>query len=502
MKLVNIFGLFCLLQHSDGDGNQHTPHGYMTHYYYGRRHVEVNDSLLLELTNRFLPDERKDFLTCDVKVVTSSNRRILVHIMSLEISEDDLDRLHVYDYSSDRKSVRISPAQGLYGVYDKYYSGFQGGVQDFVSTKNELKLDYQGKPTLTYDGFKILLTAFTESRGDCGPGYFRCNRKQICIPISTRCDGYPNCGNNDLSDEDGCDLGLGNTWRPWDGQVTAVVVSALACTVFLLTAGIIFFIIMRINKRDVINTNITVEFRKKKKSKHRSTNRENLTRLYAPPSYEVVVGMDEEPPPYESVEDGCNTETDDEDGILREHVTHNTESACVSLPSACVSLPSACVSLPNENGPNKEANQNLSVKDLRVTSVLVTCDIDGNNICTQDSNITVEYEVDEQNQTAEFQNLTNLKLCTSEPLNIDARKTDAPLQNGECIVEQESVSIDPDAVDINIEITRGKVTNGTALNVTSNGHIGPEKCNGHSKVAYKRTPSKREPETIEYIDSD
>jgi hypothetical protein len=66
----------------------------MTHYYFNRRKVEVNDSLVLELTNRFLPDYRKDFLTCDINIVTSPTRKLLVHFLSLEISdnEEDLDR--------------------------------------------------------------------------------------------------------------------------------------------------------------------------------------------------------------------------------------------------------------------------------------------------------------------------------------------------------------------------------------------------------------------------
>ena len=57
------------------------------------------------------------------------------------------------------KQVRLTPPQGLYGLFDMYYQGRAGGIKDYISTGNTLKLDYQGKPTLTYDGFQILITA-------------------------------------------------------------------------------------------------------------------------------------------------------------------------------------------------------------------------------------------------------------------------------------------------------------------------------------------------------
>jgi hypothetical protein len=73
-------------------------------------------------------------------------------------------RLHIYDYKGGNIARKISPAQGLYGVYDKYYSKVSGGLSDYVTSGNKLKLDYQGKPTLAYDGFKILITSFKGKR--------------------------------------------------------------------------------------------------------------------------------------------------------------------------------------------------------------------------------------------------------------------------------------------------------------------------------------------------
>ncbi|XP_045164817.2 uncharacterized protein LOC123528854 [Mercenaria mercenaria] len=481
MILLSVIGIFISFHFSDCN----PPHGYMTHFYFNRRKVQVNDSLVLELTNRFLPDVRKDFLTCDIQVETSSTRKLLVHFMSLEISdnEDDLDRLHIYDYKKDQKATRISPPQGLYGVYDKYYSKMSGGVpSDYVTSGNKLKLDYQGKPTLAYDGFKILITSFRESRGGCGRGYFRCNRKDICIPVSTWCDGFNNCGNNDHSDESNCDQNRGNAWKPWDGQVTAVVAASVSCTVFLLTAGLIVLIIRKMNKREAINAHITVEFKKKRKPNRKSTNGELLTRLYAPPSYEVVVGMDEEPPPYEAVEDDYDTETDDDNEVLNEHVTMNTKGACAVTPETM--------------GNNK----------IRITSALVTCDIEGNNVKTK-VNKTNEDNI--LNQRKEFQELTNYKLCSSAEESSSNSSTsqnkNAQIQNnhaGDEIEVLESVDSDSSKDENSNSHNQQKLSNGTVHTLIGNGHVSSEKCNGHSKVMFKRSPSTRDADTIEYVDSD
>ena len=65
-------------------------HGYLVNYYNAHRSVFVNDSMILELTNRFLTDDPKDnFVSCNVIVTTSASRRIHMHFLSLEISYDD-----------------------------------------------------------------------------------------------------------------------------------------------------------------------------------------------------------------------------------------------------------------------------------------------------------------------------------------------------------------------------------------------------------------------------
>lgn len=62
----------------------------MTTYYNAHRSVVVNDSMILELTNRYLTDDPTDnFISCNVIVTTTTSRRIFMHFLSLEISYDD-----------------------------------------------------------------------------------------------------------------------------------------------------------------------------------------------------------------------------------------------------------------------------------------------------------------------------------------------------------------------------------------------------------------------------
>ena len=83
-------------------------HGYLVNYYNAHRSIFVNDSMILELTNRFLSDEPTDnFVSCNVIVTTSPSRRIHLHFLSLEISYDDesIDRFEHSFIQSVSQSV-------------------------------------------------------------------------------------------------------------------------------------------------------------------------------------------------------------------------------------------------------------------------------------------------------------------------------------------------------------------------------------------------------------
>lgn len=205
-----------------------------------------------------------------------------------------------------------------------------------------------------------------------------------------------------------------------------------------------------------------------------------MSRLYAPPSYELVVKMDEDPPPYESVEDEYDTDTDDGNEVLNEHVLMNTEGACATTPS----------------------EDNISNANIRVTSALVTCDIEGNNVKTEVNSKDVL-----RNQNEEFQELSNYKLCSSGEENFPNKKVVQFQANGiqdeiEVLSSEDAYNSKEENINGNIQtqkIPNRKTPNGIHV---SNGVIGSEKCNGHSKVMFKRSPSKRDAGTIEYIDSD
>ncbi|KAL4227135.1 hypothetical protein ACF0H5_015108 [Mactra antiquata] len=522
---LEILGLYLFLLISVCIAGHQIPHGYMTVFYYNRRQVVVNDSYILELSNRFLPADRKDYLTCDIDIVTSPNRRLMIHFESLEIAEEKefLDRLHIYDYRNGKK-VRISPIQGLYGLYNKYYNS-ASGVADYKSTGNKLKLDYQGMPTLEYNGFKILITSFIETRNACGSKFTRCDYNDVCVPLSTKCDGYNNCGSNDSGDESACNYGLDGAWKPWDGRITAVVAASVSCGLFFLSAAIIIIVVMKINKREIINnTNITVEFRKKRKKKRNEkrnpSNGEMLTRLYAPPSYEVVIGMDEDPPPYQAVADGFETasETEDDESVLDDHVIQSENFSCSPMPIY---------------SEKESENCDTVSSNIRIHSALVTCDIDGNNVNTSDV-----CSVDEpiQNKSNEvFEEMTKYKPLPCNGSSSSLRKVTV-IDNDPNEIEvlehhssSEDVTSGNEHVCQNGSINNGVITNGKIANGDnhmkgsglSNGvnHVEPNSkliANGgkrvgngttknrssYSKVMFKRSPSKREPDSIEYVDSD
>lgn len=88
------------------------------------------------------------------------------------------------------------------------------------------------------DGTSFLLlnllfdpTKTESSPPPCGRDEFRCRRSQRCIPVSSLCDGRPDCGQNDDSDENlGCREFLSHfsllvLRRHYHGSFVAVTVS-------------------------------------------------------------------------------------------------------------------------------------------------------------------------------------------------------------------------------------------------------------------------------------
>lgn len=240
------------------------------------------------------------------------------------------------------------------------------------------------------------------------------------------------------------------------------------------------------NFRDSLSltANVTVEYKKRKPKKD---NREHLARLYAPPSYEVVIGMNEEPPPYHAVADDSDSEISDVD-IANDYVATNSALASVSFPE-------------NENIDNQH-RQMCSDDDENVTSAIITCDIEGNQFLGK-SEMTLT-----DNQNNDFLELTKLHLCAT------GNQTDTNSGNGKRFVKGashlddievlESDNSKPDLTNTDIEDEKKKIHYKNEALQPVNGHAGKQngvrgRSNGHL-VKYTRSPSGIE--SIHYMDDD
>ncbi|XP_071137054.1 uncharacterized protein [Mytilus edulis] len=282
---------------------------YMTHYCH-HNVIFANSSTIIELTNNLLEVEPKNHIHCAAKIVTDPDSRLLLHFITLDISYHNLspDRLHIYDYSRKGNASQVSPAGGLYGIYDQYYTRTSSGVQDYLSSGNMFRLDYMGKPSLLYRGFRILITSVKDPHpdGGCASFHSRCLKGSICIPTSTLCNGDHNCGAKDDSDETQCNWVLSTGLEEKYAIGNVITAGALASLSFVLVVVLVFGVIYRINKRSYLRReSIQVHARRNADGKWKITNDMGLTaQIYAPPTYDDVVAVEEneEPPPaYESL---------------------------------------------------------------------------------------------------------------------------------------------------------------------------------------------------------
>ncbi|XP_050413393.1 uncharacterized protein LOC126827867 [Patella vulgata] len=227
-------------------------------------------------------------------------------LVTLDISDhiETPDRLHIYELNDDGAKVQRTPSDGVYGVYERpYYAGNTEdlSIRDYKSSGKQFSLDYLGKPTYMYQGFKILLTSVKDSHnGGCKTGYFWCSKQLICIPGELRCDGNPNCGLYDNTDEDGCaELDETVTSLLNDYSIAhAVIAAVVAVLVFLICVALIGLFVTKYNRKRYPLTKVRALLSRGVCS---VTTNLDMERLYAPPSYEHVMagtssgGM--EPPP-------------------------------------------------------------------------------------------------------------------------------------------------------------------------------------------------------------
>lgn len=88
-----------------------------------------------------------------ISIISIISRQSIVHLC----------RLHIYSLSPSGVETRITPSTGLYGVLERPFLIYNTAgviVPDFRSAGSRMRLDYQGKPTVIYRGFRLLITAF------------------------------------------------------------------------------------------------------------------------------------------------------------------------------------------------------------------------------------------------------------------------------------------------------------------------------------------------------
>lgn len=201
-----------------------------------------------------------------------------------------------------------------------------------------------------------------------------------------------------------------------------------------------------------------------------------MVRLYAPPSYDVVIGMDE-PPPYHSVAGGDDSGSDAEDSAFNEHVTSRSECACARHESEVL-----------ETADMQEKYKPKSKTTVRVTSAVVMCDIEGNiPPCASSSSKPVDEDSSHLKQT-------QYRLTSCSPPNV--LPDQKVCSNGYGSAEIEILS-SADSLE-NID-KKGKRHSANSRNSNTK----KSKSNGHARVNYTRSPSRgAENADIEFINNE
>ncbi|PVD25289.1 hypothetical protein C0Q70_15789 [Pomacea canaliculata] len=278
------------------------------------RSVRVNDSLLLDLTEELSPDRMSvGHLSCVVTVESQLGVRLSVHVLQLAISDklDTPDRLHIYSLSPSGVETRITPSTGLYGVLERPFLIYNTAgviVPDFRSAGSRMRLDYQGKPTVIYRGFRLLITAFHEpdGLGGCEEGNMLCPYAAMCISTRVRCDALPNCGQNDFEDERSCEKEdiVTNLLEEYSLR-TALIAGVTGSLVFLLCALLVGFVLFKLNRHRYGCRNRAVQYTASTEDTCIFQNEADLTGLRRPPTYETIVtpptNLSDPPPAYSSI---------------------------------------------------------------------------------------------------------------------------------------------------------------------------------------------------------
>ncbi|KAK7484155.1 hypothetical protein BaRGS_00024644 [Batillaria attramentaria] len=261
--------------------------------------LHVNESLLLDLTEE-LPADRVSvgYLTCVTTVHAPPGTRIIAHVLQMAICDniEKPDRLHIFDVSISGRETRLTPSSGLFGVLERpvfIYNTAGIIVPDFKSRGSRMRFNYQGKPTLIYRGFRVLITVFNDpdANGACRSDSLFCPYAGTCIPRHVRCDGLPNCGLDDSEDEKSCQREdvVTNLLEEFSTR-TAVIAGVTGSLVFLACAAVVAFVLFKYNRHKYYRGQVPrVHYTSRGGGTCRVKDEEELTNLYAPPSYEDIM---------------------------------------------------------------------------------------------------------------------------------------------------------------------------------------------------------------------
>ncbi|KAK3101556.1 hypothetical protein FSP39_004458 [Pinctada imbricata] len=489
---------------------------YVTSYCNTQRSIYVNDSIILELTNQILEDRITKSIHCASVIETDKSRRLLLHFISLDISNENNspDSLHFYDMSPSGELKRLTPTSGLYGLYDRHYSHTSSGVGDYMSSGNRLKLQYQGSPTLTYRGFKLLVTAFRDdlSDGTCSGLYGHCPGKGICVPFSVWCDGDSNCGQGDESDENICNQVVSAEWEYNCVTIMASVTALVAIVMFLLTVLTVACILRRYNRRNYMRRrSIVVKVQRNDKGKLQITNDMGLTLSMAPPMYEEVVGSeDDEPPPaYDTVthlmqSHSARNSVQSVNGYTVVEC-HITDGEVVCQPISAIANPHVADSVESIDfvDPHVE-NTNLidshvdisNPKDSRDKNISSSSPKVGH---IHSANPHMDSFVNENNQSGQiYENIGNGLIPNRE---IDNADDNSLCSSSDISSSSELMINNNDPKDKTI--SNGKVPNGNAIpNGLCNGDLDRRKVQNGTAIVMRQQNALPMDDEIEYIDEE
>ena len=237
------------------------------------------------------------------------------------------------------------------------------------------------------------------------------------------------------------------------------------------------------------------------------SNNGELMRMYAPPSYDVVIGMDEQPPPYQSDD---SSGSDVEDVAFIEHVS---SSACANQELMS--------SESTDNIRNKQIAKAKSQPTVRVTSAVVVCDIEGNNLpsCSKDGD-----EDPSLLKQTHYHLASSAPPCEPPGKGINGHANGLPgkgingRENGIPGKEMNGLANGLPRNGINghsnrhlsteIEVISSEDDNSVVRDVKrmkksrSDGDVKRGKSNGHARVNYSRSPSRQaDSARIEIIDN-